>query len=163
TATSWRTRKTRVEPRDPADALVLSGRRKSSMRSRIVSVILAMTLVAGCGWWQERGGTTKGGVYGAGAGAAAGAAIGGIPGGDKLKQMADVLNRYPRTRVEIVGHTDSRGSDASNQQLSERRANAVREVLAQDGVAASRIVARGAGETRPVSTNDTTTGRAMNR
>ncbi len=51
------------------------------MRSKLLSALLAVTLASGCGWWGERSGTTKGGVYGAGAGAAAGAAIGGILGG----------------------------------------------------------------------------------
>jgi outer membrane protein OmpA-like peptidoglycan-associated protein len=82
---------------------------------------------------------------------------------DKLRQVAEVLNRYPRTRVEITGHTDSRGSDESNQLLSERRADSVRALLARDGVDPSRITTRGLGATRPVAGNDTTTGRAMNR
>ncbi len=74
-----------------------------------------------------------------------------------------MLNKYPRTRVDIVGHTDSRGSEQSNQELSLHRAQAVRDVLVSDGVASARIAADGAGETRPVSTNDTASGRAMNR
>jgi outer membrane protein OmpA-like peptidoglycan-associated protein len=82
---------------------------------------------------------------------------------DKLRRVADVLQRYPRTRLEVVGHTDSRGSDASNQDLSERRAAAVRDVLVRDGVNPARITVRGAGEARPLSTNDTPAGRAMNR
>lgn len=82
---------------------------------------------------------------------------------DKLHRVSDVLERYPRTHVEVVGHTDSRGSDSSNQDLSERRADAVRDTLVRDGVASARISARGVGETRPVATNDTTAGRAMNR
>jgi outer membrane protein OmpA-like peptidoglycan-associated protein len=82
---------------------------------------------------------------------------------DKLKQIADVLQKYPRTHVEIVGHTDNRGSEQSNVTLSQRRAESVRNVLTQDGVSAVRITANGAGESRPVSTNDTATGRAMNR
>jgi len=82
---------------------------------------------------------------------------------DKLAQVAQVLQRYPRTRVEVVGHTDSRGSTESNQTLSLRRGAAVRDVLVRDGVDAGRITARGAGETRPLATNDTATGRAMNR
>jgi outer membrane protein OmpA-like peptidoglycan-associated protein len=82
---------------------------------------------------------------------------------DKLRRVGDVLERYPRTRLEVVGHTDNRGTDASNQDLSERRAAAVRDVLVRDGVNPARITVRGVGETRPVATNDTLTGRAMNR
>jgi outer membrane protein OmpA-like peptidoglycan-associated protein len=86
------------------------------------------------------------------------------PGGrDKVAQLAQVLQRYPRTSVEIVGHTDSRGSASSNQDLSERRADAVRDVLLREGVSPGRMTARGAGELRPVASNDTPTGRAMNR
>jgi outer membrane protein OmpA-like peptidoglycan-associated protein len=83
--------------------------------------------------------------------------------GDKLGQVADVLRRYPRTRVEIVGHTDGRGSTASNLDLSQRRAESVRGVFIHDGVDPGRISARGAGESRPVTTNDTAAGRATNR
>jgi outer membrane protein OmpA-like peptidoglycan-associated protein len=83
--------------------------------------------------------------------------------GDKLRQIADVLQKYPRTRVEIVGHTDSKGSDQSNLVLSRQRAESVRDAIVQDGVSAARITTRGAGESRPVATNDSSTGRAMNR
>jgi len=82
---------------------------------------------------------------------------------DKLRHVAEVLQRYPKTRVEIVGHTDNRGTSASNEKLSERRARAVRDVLARSGVDPTRITTRGAGETRPVATNDTLEGRALNR
>jgi outer membrane protein OmpA-like peptidoglycan-associated protein len=82
---------------------------------------------------------------------------------DKLAQLAEVLERYPRTRVEVVGHTDSRGTEQSNQELSERRAEAVRTALVRQGVDAGRMSARGAGEERPVATNDSASGRAMNR
>lgn len=86
------------------------------------------------------------------------------PGGaDKLREVAGVLQRYPRTSVEIVGHTDSRGSDASNHDLSERRAGAVRAELVRNGVSQGRLAARGDGENRPVATNDTPEGRARNR
>jgi len=86
------------------------------------------------------------------------------PGGeDKLRQVADVLQRYPKTRVEIVGHTDNRGTSASNEKLAERRARAVRDALVRFGVDGTRITTRGAGETRPVATNDTLEGRALNR
>jgi outer membrane protein OmpA-like peptidoglycan-associated protein len=82
---------------------------------------------------------------------------------DKLREVSRVFMRYPRTRLEIVGHTDSRGSEASNESLSQRRAAAVRTALTSEGVEAGRITVRAEGETRPVATNDTPEGRAQNR
>ncbi|MDU8944778.1 OmpA family protein [Ovoidimarina sediminis] len=80
-----------------------------------------------------------------------------------LFTLADSLNRYPDTTVTIVGHTDNTGSAAYNQDLSERRANAVRAVLINAGVAPARIRALGAGEAQPIATNQTAEGRALNR
>jgi outer membrane protein OmpA-like peptidoglycan-associated protein len=86
------------------------------------------------------------------------------PGGrDKLRQFAGVLNRYPRTTIQITGNTDSRGSEQSNMELSRRRAQAVADELIADGVSASRITTRGVGASVPVATNDTPEGRAQNR
>ena len=86
------------------------------------------------------------------------------PGGeDKLREIAGIMQRYPRTYVEVLGHTDSTGSESYNQELSERRATAVADVLASSGVTPSRIVARGAGEMRPVADNGTVDGRSRNR
>ena len=82
---------------------------------------------------------------------------------DKLDRIARVLNAYPRTRLDIIGHTDSRGRARANDALSERRAVVVRDVLVHDGVDPARMTVRGAGETRPVATNDTADGRAANR
>jgi outer membrane protein OmpA-like peptidoglycan-associated protein len=82
---------------------------------------------------------------------------------DKLRQFAAVLNRYPRTTIQITGHTDSRGSEQSNDQLSLQRARAVADQLTADGVSASRISVRGLGESQPIATNDTPEGRAQNR
>jgi outer membrane protein OmpA-like peptidoglycan-associated protein len=82
---------------------------------------------------------------------------------DKLREVAGILQQYPRTTIEVVGHTDSVGSEASNQVLSERRAAAVRDVLVRDGVSPARIVTRGAGELRPLADNSTREGRARNR
>lgn len=65
--------------------------------------------------------------------------------------------------VVITGHTDSIGSDAYNQGLSERRANVVRDYLIDQGADASKLQARGAGESQPAFGNDTKAGRAMNR
>jgi len=81
----------------------------------------------------------------------------------KLFQIAEVLQRYPRTYVEVTGNTDNRGSESFNQDLSERRASAVRDALVKSGVDGSRVSTRGEGERKPVATNDTATGRATNR
>ena len=80
-----------------------------------------------------------------------------------LAEVADVLGVYTDGQVQIVGHTDSVGSDASNQTLSERRAQAIRTALAELGVAEKRLTASGAGESKPIATNDTDKGRAKNR
>jgi outer membrane protein OmpA-like peptidoglycan-associated protein len=86
------------------------------------------------------------------------------PGGrDKLRQFAAVLNRYPKTTIQITGNTDSRGSEQSNDELSRRRAQAVADELTADGVSASRITTRGVGASVPIATNDTPEGRAQNR
>jgi outer membrane protein OmpA-like peptidoglycan-associated protein len=86
------------------------------------------------------------------------------PGSDtKLLQIAEILQRYPRTYVDITGHTDNRGSEASNQTLSERRASTVRDGLVKSGVDSSRVTTRGEGEHKPIATNETATGRATNR
>ena len=67
------------------------------------------------------------------------------------------------SKVRVEGHTDSKGSDAYNMRLSQRRANAVRDYLIARGIEADRLVAVGYGESRPVDTNDTPEGRARNR
>jgi outer membrane protein OmpA-like peptidoglycan-associated protein len=204
-------------------------------RNAAVAIVLMATLSSGCAWWQERGRTTKGAVYGTGAGAATGAAIGGILGGgegawkgaaigavvggvsgglignymerqaremegvlarqdtlerrgeelymslasdllfttgsaalqpgadDKLREVAGVLQRYPRTVIEVVGHTDSVGGETMNQTLSERRADSVRDALVRYGVSPTRMVIRGAGELRPLADNSSPEGRLRNR
>ncbi|MEI4232505.1 OmpA family protein [Roseovarius sp. D22-M7] len=80
-----------------------------------------------------------------------------------LFTVAESLQRYPDTRVQVVGHTDSDGAASYNQRLSERRANAVANVLLSGGVRASRINAFGRGEDQPVASNLTPTGKAQNR
>jgi len=86
------------------------------------------------------------------------------PGGrDKLRNFAGVLNRYPRTMVQITGHTDSRGSEESNLDLSRRRAQAVADELIASNVSRARITTRGLGKSSPIATNDTPEGRAQNR
>lgn len=84
---------------------------------------------------------------------------------EKLSKLAGVLLAYTGDyKLEIEGHTDSVGSDAYNQKLSEDRAASVREYLAGAGLPATKIAAvRGFGKTRPVTTNDTAEGRQMNR
>lgn len=81
-----------------------------------------------------------------------------------IKNLADFMNQYPSTSTTVEGHTDSVGTDAYNQKLSERRANAVREVLVnQYGVGSERVNSVGYGESRPVADNATDAGRAVNR
>jgi outer membrane protein OmpA-like peptidoglycan-associated protein len=81
-----------------------------------------------------------------------------------IKNLADFLTQYPQTTTVVEGHTDAVGSDAYNRTLSERRANAVRDVLVnQYGVGADRVNAVGYGESRPVADNASAEGRAVNR
>ncbi|RMH84280.1 OmpA family protein [Pseudomonas sp. AOB-7] len=81
-----------------------------------------------------------------------------------IKALADFMKQYPQTSTVVEGHTDSVGSDAYNQGLSERRAGAVRDVLVnQYGVESGRVQAVGYGESRPVADNATSDGRAINR
>ncbi|MBB2495163.1 OmpA family protein [Aquipseudomonas ullengensis] len=81
-----------------------------------------------------------------------------------IKALADFMGQYPATTTVVEGHTDSKGTDAYNQSLSERRANAVRDVLVnQYGVGGDRVSAAGYGESKPVADNDTDEGRAINR
>ncbi|MFZ5748123.1 MAG: OmpA family protein [Pseudomonadota bacterium] len=80
-----------------------------------------------------------------------------------LDQVADVLRQYNQTYIDVYGHTDSTGSDAYNQQLSERRASSVADYLSSHGVQGARIATRGFGETQPIASNDTEEGRAANR
>ncbi len=81
----------------------------------------------------------------------------------KLRQLGDVMVRYPETTIQVVGHTDATGSDAYNQTLSVRRAEAVADELVAAGVAQRRISARGMGESMPVASNDSAAGRQQNR
>lgn len=81
-----------------------------------------------------------------------------------IKNLADFMNQYPQTATTVEGHTDSVGTDAYNQKLSERRANAVRDVLVnQYSVGAERVNSVGYGESRPVADNASEAGRAVNR
>ena len=80
-----------------------------------------------------------------------------------LQQVAKVMNEYPQTRILVAGHTDSTASSESNQRLSERRANAVKNLLVNNRVSGDRVVAKGYGETQPIASNDTAAGRQQNR
>lgn len=82
---------------------------------------------------------------------------------EKLRRLAESLKKYPDTEVLIVGHTDSVGPEAYNQRLSERRAEAAASFLMQQGIRPSRIRTIGKGETEPIASNDTETGRQLNR
>lgn len=77
--------------------------------------------------------------------------------------VADSLARYPRSDVEVVGHTDDAESDEYNMDLSRSRALAVSQVLIDEGISPRRIVAYGKGATEPVASNFTESGRAKNR
>ena len=81
----------------------------------------------------------------------------------ELDRIASVLVQYPQTVIRIEGHTDSVGSEAYNMDLSRRRAEAVKNLLVQRGVADSRLEVVAFGESLPVATNDTEAGRQKNR
>lgn len=80
-----------------------------------------------------------------------------------LNKLVTFLNQYPDRTAEIEGHTDNVGNDASNQTLSQRRAESVKSYLMKQGVGGQRLVASGKGESDPVSDNDSATGRQQNR
>jgi outer membrane protein OmpA-like peptidoglycan-associated protein len=82
---------------------------------------------------------------------------------DELGQIASVLRSRPGLYLEVDGHTDNEGADTYVQQLSERRAATVRDVLVRDGIPPNMIVIRAFGKTRPLLSNDTPAGRARNR
>lgn len=82
---------------------------------------------------------------------------------DDMAALSDSLQRYPNSSIQIVGHTDSDGDAAYNQQLSERRANAVANVLLNQGVPSSRVRTFGRGESQPIASNFTPEGKAQNR
>lgn len=86
-----------------------------------------------------------------------------VPAQETLDEVAAALVGQPSLNVEIVGHTDSVGSAAFNRSLSERRASSVRRYLVGKGVREANLHASGAGESRPIASNDTEDGRAQNR
>lgn len=81
----------------------------------------------------------------------------------ELNKVVDFLNQNPHISIEISGHTDSKGSDEYNLNLSQGRSQSVVDYLIGQGIAASRLQAHGYGETKPIDTNDTEEGRANNR
>ena len=80
-----------------------------------------------------------------------------------LDGVAQTLGSYNQTYIDVLGHTDSTGSDAYNQALSERRAQSVADYLSMRGVARARMGIRGYGETQPIAPNETEEGRSQNR
>jgi outer membrane protein OmpA-like peptidoglycan-associated protein len=80
-----------------------------------------------------------------------------------LDQVAQTLSSYNQTYVDVLGHTDSTGSDQYNQTLSERRAQSVSDYLSAHGVARARMGIRGYGESQPIASNETDIGRSENR
>ena len=87
-----------------------------------------------------------------------------LPGArERLAKVSGIVLAYPSLHVAIEGHTDSVGSDEYNQQLSERRAQAVRDYFVQQGINSSAVEAHGYGKTEPIASNDTVDGRAQNR
>ena len=82
---------------------------------------------------------------------------------ETLGSVGLVLKEYKSTMIEVAGHTDSTGSDAYNQDLSQRRANAVSNILIARGVESVRIDSVGYGEMRPIASNSNTAGRQQNR
>jgi len=81
----------------------------------------------------------------------------------ELYRVAQILNRYPFTRIRVEGYTDSTGRESANQLLSERRASAVQNALITQNIEPSRIIAIGLGQATPVAGNDTEAGRQLNR
>ncbi len=80
-----------------------------------------------------------------------------------LNDAAEILKERSKVRVEIQGHTDNTGDAKANQSLSERRANSVKAYLANKGVKASQLEAKGYGQNMPIASNDNNAGRAQNR
>jgi outer membrane protein OmpA-like peptidoglycan-associated protein len=82
---------------------------------------------------------------------------------EKLAKISAIIGQHPGLKIQVEGHTDSTGSDETNQILSERRANAVRDFLVQQGLDSSMITAMGMGPAAPVASNDDAVGRQLNR
>lgn len=87
----------------------------------------------------------------------------GTPAQQNLNKLVNVLNQYPDTNIEIIGHTDDKGSKTYNQELSERRATSVAAYLRSNGIASNRLITKGMGESDPKVANDSENNRADNR
>ncbi len=82
---------------------------------------------------------------------------------ERVRQIAEILVKYPEDRIVVVGHTDSTGGDELNQRLSENRAKAVKVQLLTRGVPGETITVVGMGKSQPIASNATAEGRAKNR
>jgi len=80
-----------------------------------------------------------------------------------LNDVAQTLSQYPKTMIDVLGYTDSDGTESYNQALSERRAQSVASYLSTRGVASVRMATMGYGEMRPIASNETPEGKAQNR
>ena len=80
-----------------------------------------------------------------------------------LDKMAETMKEYDKTEIIVMGHTDATGSDEHNQKLSENRAASVSRFLQQNGITAKRVTTKGFGEQKPVSSNNSVSGREQNR
>lgn len=87
----------------------------------------------------------------------------GAQGQNDLYTIARNLNQYPNSSIQVIGHTDSTGSQAYNMDLSQRRARSVAGILTAGGVSSSRVSTVGRGMSQPIVTNETAAGRAQNR
>lgn len=82
---------------------------------------------------------------------------------ENIYKLADILKKYPDSNILIAGHTDSDGTEKYNQELSERRAKAVSDYTMMQGVSSSRLSIVGLGESEPIATNSTDSGKQLNR
>jgi outer membrane protein OmpA-like peptidoglycan-associated protein len=82
---------------------------------------------------------------------------------EKLAKVAGIVSGHPGLKLDVEGHTDSVGSDDYNQRLSEHRGAAVRDYLTQQGMSSGSVTSKGLGETQPVASNDSASGRQQNR
>jgi len=122
-----------------------------------LSVALTCAVLGACATPGERT------AVGAGDGAAVGAGVGAIAGGWEGAAIGAVVGGVAGDRIGLEGHTDSTGSAAHDEELSLRRAEAVRDVLASRGVNPRQMLVAGAGAARPIADNSTPEGRAQNR
>jgi outer membrane protein OmpA-like peptidoglycan-associated protein len=81
----------------------------------------------------------------------------------RIDELVELMERYPKLRLEIQGHTDNIGGEEFNQRLSDARSNAVMTEMLKRGIESKRLRARGFGMTQPLAPNDSETNRALNR